>query len=235
MPQRFLVDRRGAGPYLVLLVLACGPSRPGQLIPAAAAPLEPAAVREWVAATAAEGHRDYRFRWQLQDERGAAGGRGSARLASPDSVRLDVAGPLGTGRGSAFVIADSAVWTEPPDVIERLVPSYPLMWAMFGIARMPPAGGSFRGLADSSVKLWEWTSGADTIAYVLQRVPAVLTAEVRQAGEVIGRVETELGPDGQPVSSRLLVPSVPARLSLTFTSSRASDPFPADLWRPDEP
>src|SRR5688500_18604452 len=221
MLQHFQFDRRGAVFYLAILALACGPRAPGALVPAAAAPVDRAQVEAWAAGSGAEGHRLFRFRWQLQDERGAAGGRGTARLAAPDSVRLDVAGPLGAGRGSAVVVGDTALWTDPDDVIERLVPSYPLMWAMFGLVRPPPEGAALRGLRDSSVTIWESAAGADTVAYVRQRSPARLLAEVRIAGKVVGRVETELAADGRPVTSRLTVPSVPARLDLTFTSSTA--------------
>lgn len=235
MPQRFQFDRRSALPYLVILALACGPRAPGSLVPVGAAPVDRAQVEAWAAGSSAKGHQLHRFRWQLQDERGAAGGRGTARLAAPDSVRLDVAGPLGSGRGSAIVVGDSALWTDPQDVIERLVPSFPLMWAMFGMMRLPPDGAALRGLSDSSVTVWEAANGADTVAYVRQRTPARLLAEVRAAGKIVGRVETELAPDGRPLSSRLTVPSVPARLDLTFTSSTASEPFPGSLWRPGTP
>ena len=231
MPQRFLVDRRRAGLYLALSVLACAPRRPAVLVPEAATTVERDQVARWIAASRPVGHQTIRFRWQLQDDRGAAGGRGTARLAAPDSVRLDVVGPLGAGRGAAVVVGDSARWTDPPDIIERLIPSYPLMWAMFGVERMPPADAALRGAADSSSTMWEWASGADTVRYVRRGSPARLLAESRHAGRVIGRVETEFGPDGRPASSRLTVPSVPARLTLTFTASAPSDSFPADLWR----
>lgn len=232
MPQHFQFDRRSAASYLAVLWLAaCGPKAPGALVPASAQPVERTQVEAWVTSGAAAGHQLHRFRWQLQDERGAAGGRGSARFAAPDSVRLDVSGPLGAGRGSAVVVGDTALWTDPPETIERLVPNYPLMWAMFGLMRLPPEGASLRGLQDTDVTLWEAAEGPDTVAYVRQRAPARLLAEVRSAGKVVGRVETEIGPDGRPTASRLVVPSVPARLNITFTSSAASAPFPDSLWR----
>lgn len=232
MPQHFLVDPRRAGAYLALSVLACAPGRPPALVPDAAPELGRAEVGAWVEASTPTGHRTIRFRWQLQDDRGAAGGRGTARMAGPDSVRLDVVGPLGAGRGAAVVVGDTARWTEPPDIIERLVPSYPLMWAMFGVERMPPEGAELRGSADSTGTTWQWLEGADTVSYVRQRTPARLVAESRNGGKIIGRVETEFGPDGRPIRSRLTVPSVPARLSLTFTASVPSEPYPTDLWVP---
>ncbi len=231
MPQRFLVDPRRAVLYLALSALACAPRRPAGLVPEAAAVVERHQVGAWVEATQPTGHRTVRFRWQLQDDRGAAGGRGTARIAAPDSVRLDVVGPLGAGRGAAVVVGDSAQWTDPPDIIERLVPSYPLMWAMFGVERMPPSDAALRGVSDSSGTAWEWAAGADTVSYIRRVAPGRLIAESRQAGKVVGRVETEFGPDGRPTSSRLTVPSVPARLTLTFTASAPSESFPPDLWR----
>jgi len=235
MPQRFQFDPRRGASYLALTLIACSSSTPGSVVPEAAAPVGLDQVRQWVGETAPRGHRTYRFRWQLQDERGAAGGRGPGRLAAPDSVRLDVVGPLGAGRGAAVVVGDTAIWTDPPDVIERLVPSYPLMWAMFGIARMPADGAALRGAADSARTVWQAAEGADTVTYIRERSPARLVAEVRSAGKIIGRVETDLGADGQPATSRLNVPSVPARLNLTFTASAASAPFSPTLWRPGEP
>ena len=235
MLQRFQFDRRRVPSYLALTLIACSSPNPGSVVPTAVAPVNLDQVRQWVGESAPRGHRTYRFRWQLQDERGAAGGRGTGRLAAPDSVRLDVVGPLGAGRGAAVVVGDTALWTDPPDVIERLVPSYPLMWAMFGVARMPADGAILRGTADSARTVWQAAEGADTITYVRERAPARLIAEVRSAGKVVGRVETELGPDGQPSASRLNVPSVPARLNLTFTASAASAPFSSTLWGPGEP
>ncbi len=231
MPQRFLVDPRHAGLYLALSVLACAPRRPAALVPEATPVVGREQVSRWVDASQPVGSRTIRFRWQLQDDRGAAGGRGTARVAAPDSVRLDIVGPLGAGRGAAVVVGDSARWTDPPDIIERLVPSYPLMWAMFGVERLPPAQAILRGASDSGSTMWEWAAGPDTVSYVRRASPARLVAESRQAGRVIGRVETELGSDGHPTTSRLTVPSVPARLTLTFTASAPSDSFPADLWR----
>jgi hypothetical protein len=235
MLQRFLLDRRGAALYLAVALAGCGPKAPSALVAPEAGPVSDADVRSWVRETWAAGHRLDRFRWQLRDERGAAGGRGTVRFAAPDSVRLDVAGPFGAGRAAAVVVGDSAVWTDPPDAIARLVPSYPLMWAMFGMARMPPAGAELTGRRDSAATTWRYIAGRDTVAYARTTGSAAhLLAEVRQAGRVVGRVDATLGADGRPLSARLTVPSVPARLDLTFTSSATPPAFTPDLWRPGQ-
>jgi hypothetical protein len=49
---------------------------------------------------------------------------------------------------------------------------------------------------------------------------------------VIGRVETTRGPGGELKSSRLIIPSAPARLDITFLSAESADAFAPDVWRP---
>ena len=234
MAQRFLVDRRWAASYLAIVLGGCMSGSPGPVVPADAPLASPGTVRSWIAPSLLDGHQVLKFRWQIQDDRGAGGGRGSARVAAPDSVRLDVAGPLGSGRGAAVVVGDSALWTNPPDVIQRLVPSYPLMWAMFGVMRSPPVSAVVRGVADSSAVQWEWSRGADTIRYQWRRGGSHLTAEARHAGQTVGRVETAFS--GRTVArSQLVVPAPATKLTITFSESRLSDPFPPDLWLPDQP
>lgn len=229
--QRFLVDRRIGATYLALAAAACRPA-PGPLLPVGARPVSVEQVGSWVTATIPSEHRLRRFKWLFRDERSSAGGRGSARIAPPDSLRFDVAGPFGSGAASAVVIGDRPVWVEPPDAIRKLVPNYPLLWAMFGIARMPDSGVTLRGLTDGPVTAWQYAGPSDTIEYVRTTGgPSRLVAEVRQAGEIIGRAETTIGADGAPVSSRLTVPSAPARLDLTFLSTTRAD-FAPDIWLP---
>lgn len=235
MAQCFLVDRRWAGSYLAIMLGACAAGVPGPVVPVSAPVASPQSVRSWTARTAPEGHQVLKFRWQILDDRGAAGGHGSARIAAPDSVRLDVAGPLGSGRGSALVVGDSARWTDPPDIIQRLVPSYPLMWAMFGIMRPPPDGAVVRGIADSAQVRWEWIRGADTVRYSWRRSDRSLSALARRAGRVVGRVETSFGAGSGPARSRLIVPSPATKLTITFSASQSSEPFPPDLWTPPQP
>ena len=153
----------------------------------------------------------------------------------PDSLRFDVAGPFGSGAASAVVIGDRALWTEPPDAIAKMVPNYPLMWAMFGVARMPPEGTKLRGLTKGPTTAWQYAGSSDTIEYARTvGNPVRLVAVVRQNGELVGRAETELDSNGTPLKSRLTVPSAPAQLDLTFLSTKR-DSFAPDIWLSRKP
>jgi hypothetical protein len=234
MPQCFRLDRPVLLVYLGLVAAGCR-SEPGPLLPKGAQPVSQADVDAWVASTLPTDHQLYRFKWLLRDERGSAGGRGSVRVAPPESLRLDVAGPFGSGVASAVVVGDTALWTDPADAISRLVPNYPLMWAMFGIARLPPGGVALRGLTHSSTHAWQYAGGSDTLEYARTTGdPGRFLAEVRQSGQLIGRAETTLAPDGTPLKARLTVPSAPAQLDLTFLST-ARDTFAPSIWLPRKP
>jgi hypothetical protein len=234
MSQRLLVDRDVRAAYLVLLLLGCR-SEPGALVPVAAQPVSAEQVAIWVAETVPRERRLHKFKWLFRDENSSAGGRGSARIAPPDSMRFDVAGPFGSGAASAAVVGEQPLWVEPPDAIQKMVPNYPLMWAMFGVARLPDHGAALRGLVDGDVTAWQYTAGTDTTEYVRTAGnPTKLVAEVRRAGKVIGRAEATLDSTGAPLTSRLTVPSAPARLDLTFSSTTQAD-FAPEIWVSRQP
>ncbi len=238
MRQRFRVDPRRSAAYLAGAVLGagCAAGAPARLVPAGASPVPISQVQSWVAPSAPTTYQLHRFTWRFRDEVSSAGGRGSVRIAPPDSLRFDVAGPLGSGKSAAVVVGEAAQWAQPEDAVKKLVPSYPLMWAMMGIARMPAPGAELRGLAEGNTTAWQYVNGADTVAYARTAGnPVRFVAEVRQGEKIVGRAESKLRPDGTPISARLTVPSVPARLDLTFTASTRPSAFAPETWTPPAP
>jgi hypothetical protein len=235
MWQRFSLDRRGLVPYLAAVVAGCAP-RIEPLVPVDAAPVDRAAVAAWSAPTAPAGPTVHRFKWLYRDGRQSAGGRGSARVAVPDSVRVDARGPLGQGRSSGVVVGDSILWAEPEDNLIEAAPNVALMWALFGVAREPGPGTTLLGLEGSGFIAWRIAEGPDTLEYVREPERGRLRAELRRGGQVVGRTESTRDEAGRLKSARLTVPSVPARLDLTFLSSETpSEPFAPDVWLPDRP
>jgi len=208
---------------------------PVSLVPEAAVPIRADGAGTWADATIPPGHRVHRFKWLFQDDRASTGGQGSARIAPPDSLRFDVMGPFGSNPSAAVVIGDTARWVRPADAVEKMIPNYPLMWAMFGIVRRPADGNVVRGFRADGTTVWQYASGVDTVEYArIEGNEQRLVAIVRHAGEVIGRVETRLAPDGTPLKARLIVPSVPARLDITFLATVPSAAYPRDTWYPGD-
>lgn len=230
LPHRIL-------PCAVLLAAGCGGGIAPMPMPVGLAPTTLEDASQWAESTRPAGNREIRFRVSFQDEQGATGGRGRARLAVPDSVRFDLVGSLGSWRAAAFVVGDTAIWAEPEEDVRKLVPNYPLFWAMLGIARAPRPGSSVRKVADGIITAWQFVSDGDTVEYIREAEPAGrLIAEVRQLGRRVGRVETKFGPDGLPVSSRLVVTERPAKLDLTFIQNQKAAAFAPDTWtRPAPP
>ncbi len=231
MPQSLRVASTIAATYLALAVVGCR-SEPGRLVPVESARATPGQVASWVRATQPTVSRLHRFKWLFRDERSSAGGRGSARVAPPDSIRFDVAGPFGSGAAAAVVVGAQPAWVDPPDAVKRLIPNYTLLWALLGVARPPDAGATLRGLSKGDRTVWQYVAGSDTVEYARRTGgSAGLTTEVRAAGILIGRAEATLSPDGEPLKSRLTVPSAPARLDITFLST-APKTFAPQTWLP---
>ena len=236
MPQRFRLDRPAGAVYLALGLLACGGGSP-TIVPRTLARVPDSTVASWVALTRPVGGALHRFTWLYQDERASKGGRGSARLALPDSLRFDFAGSLGIGRGSAMVVGDSALWVVPDRSVDELVPGIPLLWSLLGIALQPVPGARLAGLEEPSRIAWQYAMGGDTINYVrLAGDPVTIRAELRRAGRVVGRTEMTARPDGTPIKARLAAPQVPSKLEITFYATVPTAAFPPETWaRPGEP
>ncbi|GAC1479064.1 MAG: hypothetical protein NVS1B4_23320 [Gemmatimonadaceae bacterium] len=83
------------------------------------------------------GHRRVVFTWQYDDPDMTARGEGVARIASPDSVRLDLFLAGGFGSAVAFLVGDS-LHAPGGDLARRLLPPVPLAWAALGRLALPP-------------------------------------------------------------------------------------------------
>jgi len=83
-----------------------------------------------------EGNRKITFKWELRDGDMTARGDGVARIASPDSVRLDFFLGGGFGGGAAVLIGDS-LRVPGPQMARKLVPPRALLWAALGRFQIP--------------------------------------------------------------------------------------------------
>ena len=221
----------------LLLLIGCATNRfPGPPMPVGLAPVAADTVADWVAQTRFTSPMMVRFQWRLHEESGTGGGRGSAMILPGDSMRFDFRLPLGAGSGAAAVIGDSSLWAEPEEDVRKLVPSFPILWAMLGRARPAAQGAELTGLRNETLTAWRAVVGADTVDYVLVHSPVrQLIADVKRDGTRLGRVATSFDAEGRLQRSRLDIPSRPARLELEFYGHRAIDGIADTLWsRPSD-
>lgn len=170
------------------------------------------------------GHRRVIFDWELRDPDAHVRGEGVARIAAPDSARLDffVGGGLGGGRA---VLIGMSVRAPGGDLVRRLIPPAPMLWAALGRLALPPAADTSVRLADGILRAdvgvppaWRVTFRGDTLLRldrvsgdrVVEWVERVAPARVRYRHET-------------------------ARRELTLQVQRVveeTSPFDATIWRP---
>ncbi len=113
-----------------LVLSGCAPPRvvalPGTLAP----------IQQLPRGTLPDGRRKIVFQWELRDGEIGARGDGVARIASPDSVRLDFFLAGGFGSGAAVLTGDS-LRVPGPDMARKLVPPRALLWASLGRFDVP--------------------------------------------------------------------------------------------------
>jgi hypothetical protein len=213
MPRR---RRWTALAALAFIASACAP----RLRPLAGAP---APVR-LPAVELTPGHRRVVFTWELRDPDFHVRGEGVARLAPPDSARLDFFVNGGLGGGRAVLIGQS-VRAPGGDLVRRLIPSPPLLWAALGRLSLP-------ALADTAVRTENGVLRADVGAPPAWRVTFRGDTLVR-LDRVSGDRVTEWVE--RTSSERVRYRHETARRDLTLVVQRVieeSSPFDATIWRP---
>lgn len=115
---------------LAAFTSACAPPR------IAALPGTPAPLQRLPSPPPPTGHRKVVFQWELKDQDLTARGDGVARIAYPDSIRLDFFLGGSYSGGAAVLIGDSLA-VPGPDVTRRLVPPRALLWAALGRLDLP--------------------------------------------------------------------------------------------------
>lgn len=85
------------------------------------------------------GQRRVVFGWVLEDQELGARGDGVARIAGPDSARLDFFLRGGLAGGWAILIGDT-LRTPGPDRVRDMLPPVPMLWAALGRLSLPATG-----------------------------------------------------------------------------------------------
>jgi hypothetical protein len=210
---------RITGLALLVFVGACAP----RLAPLTGAP---APAHLPMPAGLGPGHHRVVFQWQLDDQDMSARGEGAARIASPDSARLDFFLAGGFGSGAAILVGDS-LRAPGPDMVRKLVPPPPLLWAALGRVALPSlpdtvvrVDGTILRADIGSPVAWRLTFHGDTLARA-ERVEKGRVVEWMERDATHVRYRSERG--------------VGSRRSLQLTISRVErvPEFDASIWHLD--
>lgn len=163
------------------------------------------------------------FRWELEDPDLVARGEGAARIAPPDSARLDFFLGGGVASGAAVLIDEELRLPQrADDLSRRLVPPAPLLWATLGRLALPP-------LRDTVARVDADTLRADIGSPVTWRVTFVRDTLRRlervNSGRIVEWVERFANGEVRyrhEVSRR--------RLDLTITRSDDVSAFDPAIW-----
>lgn len=201
--------------FLYLTLTGCAPR---------ARPLEgtPTPERKLPAIEIPAGHRRIVFRWDYEENALIAKGEGAARIASPDSARVDLYLNGGIIVGRAILIGNT-IRASNQAQIEKFLPPPPMMWAAFGRLAIP-------ALPDTVVTMEGDVLHADIGRPAAWRV-TIANNRVMQLSRISGgRIVEMVTRDN---GGRLLY-EVPGRrkLWLGITRDEEVPAFDASIWGP---
>jgi hypothetical protein len=167
------------------------------------------------------GHYTLVFDWEL-DDRGLSGrGDGAARIAAPDSARLDFF--LGGNFGGAAILIRDSLDAPGGDMVRRFIPPPTLMWAALGRVALP-------NLPDTSIRVDGPILRADIGSPVAWRLTfrsdTLIRAERVSGGRVAEWVERS---DASHIRYRNEGARRSLQLSITHREEVAG--FDASIWR----
>jgi hypothetical protein len=163
------------------------------------------------------------FNWRLQEAELEVRGEGAARIASPDSVRVDLFVAGGLGNGAAWVIGDD-MRLEAPEALRRVLPPPAFLWGALGRFAIPAGRDTLISRTDSTLIA---DIGPNPHWRLALRGRRIARLERADGDKVVDRLERR--DDGT-----LVYFHAPTRRQLTLTITRVDSvaPFDASIWRP---
>lgn len=178
------------------------------------------------------GHTRIIFRWRYSDPELDLAGDGRARLAAPDSARLDFVFDKGTGGGFALLIGDTLVApTASSRALHRYLPSPPLLWAALGRFAVPPGRDTTRRQDGDTLRADVLPGKGLRAAWRAAFVGATLVSLERVGGGRVREIVTR-GADSsgaEIIQYQRLGSS--RTLTLTQVQSESVASFNASIWR----
>lgn len=163
------------------------------------------------------------FTWRLQEAELEVRGEGAARIAAPDSARIDLFVMGGLGSGAAWVIGDE-MRLDAPDALKRVLPPPAFLWAALGRFSIPPGRDTIVAKSDSALTA---EIGPQPRWRLLLRQGRVSRLERADGDRVIDRLERR-------DNGSLVYFHAPTRRQLTLTITRVDSvaPFDGSIWTP---
>jgi len=176
-------------------------------------------------AVIAPGHHRLIFNWEASEFTFSQRGEGAARIASPDSARLDFFLGGGFGGGQVVLIGDSLRTPPAADPQNDLIPSATLLWAALGRVALP-------NLPDTVIRVEGATLRADIGRPTAWRLSFHADSLVRVERVQGGRV-AEWVDRSDPTHIKYRNEGARRTVQLTVTKSEDGGEFDAAIWRFD--
>jgi hypothetical protein len=218
------------GAALTLAASACS-RLPAPVVPLGPyVPMSPAAFRSLAARTLPAAPMALFFHWRYDDGSAPVKGRGAARVAPPDSLRLDIGLPV-VGRAT-LVLAGDSVWSRPDEAATDVLSQRATVWAMFGVIEPPPEGTRIEVGEAADRRLYRLTAPDGVVTTLEVRGDTLLAATRRRGDRILGRLELTRDSAGALVRAAAVDPQ--HRLRFVVDLDRREAPregFPSEIWR----
>jgi hypothetical protein len=221
MPRRATYVRR-AGLFACAALVGLAACRPPRLAPLTGDLVAPIRLPR---AVIPRGHHRMVFNWEVSQYTMATRGEGAARIASPDSARLDFFLNGGIYGGAVVLVGDSLRTPPTGDSPAGLIPSSTLLWAALGRVALP-------NLPDTVIRVEGVTLRADIGRPVAWRLSfhgdSLFRVERVQGDRVAEWVDRS-----DPSHIKYRNEGARRTVQLTITKSEDGGDFDAAIWRFD--
>jgi hypothetical protein len=161
------------------------------------------------------------FGWEYKERLFSARGDGVARLASPDSLRIDLFLENGNSGGFVVMIGDSLTAVAQEEA-RRSLPPEPLLWAALGVVRVTAPDTVVRQDGDTlRAEIGQNPTWRMAYGTALGRMDRISGGRLE---ETVVRTDSTRVLYTQPAAGRSLV--------LTIRRSTREAGFDAAIWRP---
>ena len=168
------------------------------------------------------GHHRIVFTWQYTESEISAKGEGLARIAAPDSVRLDFFLSGGMGSSTTILIGDT-LDVPGGDLFKRYIPPVPLLWATLGRLRVPAVADTTARVDGDTLRADIGTKHRWRVAFVGDRLVRVERIDDGRVRELVTRAPNDNVRYDDLAGRRTL--------KLTVSRNEAVPAFDPQIWK----